>query len=257
MSRIYFHTKYEGTAEIQGSERAWAGILCDDLFATALGVSRESRYGSERITAFRNITTGYVAYLDDEQFLQQFPVWLTGIMHNHFRIDGNLVSTYAAGINTALVVGSDPVKLLARIHGQCESHCYVAGRNREWLANIIDQGVTVGVLRKNQGWPALARRLRWRDDQPVVLSYSVTEQFPNNEIANCDENTWENISEHDAWDYAFDNLQQQSESLELKPDNWGSFYFDPGINGFAIREYVDALVNTTEGAHHASKRTME
>ena len=35
MSRVYFHSK-DGTAELRGSERAYAGCMCEDLMIAAV-----------------------------------------------------------------------------------------------------------------------------------------------------------------------------------------------------------------------------
>lgn len=101
-------------------------------------------------------------------------------------------------LNTALAVGNEPLALAAKIHGWCESHCWVDGPDRNWLADIIDAGLEAGLYRRgiwyepapgaerkwsSQGWESVTELLRSRDDGPVVLSYSVCDQFPNSHIA--------------------------------------------------------------------------
>ncbi len=97
-------------------------------------------------------------------------------------------------LNTALVLGSPILALAAKLHGWCESFCWVEGPNRKWLADLIDEGLSAGIYRRgiwyeakpdtarewsSQGWENCTGLLRSRDDGPMVLSYSVCEQFPD------------------------------------------------------------------------------
>lgn len=58
----------------------------------------------------------------------------------------------ALAANTALVLGSDAVKMAARIHAQCEIHGYFEGKNRKWAADIVRKGRQAGIFRANMGW---------------------------------------------------------------------------------------------------------
>jgi len=108
------------------------------------------------------------------------------------------VESFALLLNTALVLGSDPVCLAARLHGQCEIHAYVEGPNRAWLADVIEAGLDQGVYRPvlrpmgpdgsqgepfPTGWAEVVELLRRDSDDPVVASYSVTDGFPNPGVA--------------------------------------------------------------------------
>jgi hypothetical protein len=111
---------------------------------------------------------------------------------------GQPLQAFSLILNTACQVGSDAVKLAARLHGQCELHAWVDGPNRAWLADIIQAGLHSGVFRKgiwyqdvpngpkdkwsDQGWGDVIALLRERDDEPVVTSYSVTDRFPNRSL---------------------------------------------------------------------------
>jgi len=254
MSRIYWHSEDEDTAEVHGSERAHAGVLCSDLLVVSLGVNR--RWIDDRdIAAYRRVVTGYVKESSDHRFVLDFQSWLSGIGENYFLINGRDVSVFTAALNTAYVLGSDPMKLLARLHGQCELHCYVEGANRAWLADIIERGRTVGIMRKDSGWESVVTLLRSRNDSPVVTSYSVCEQFPNSGIASWqapeDEDgelnydAWYDLPDEDRWSLAIAGLRKRKGGLELKPGNWNTFYFGSGVNGFHILEHVYSLHNDT------------
>lgn len=115
------------------------------------------------------------------------------------RIAGHDLTTANLESNTALVAGSDVVALAAKLDGWNERHCWVEGPDRDWLAGLIGQGLEAGILRRglwysdtpdgpkdqwsSQGWEELVPWLRARDDEPVVLSYSVGDGFPNQWIA--------------------------------------------------------------------------
>lgn len=80
-------------------------------------------------------------------------------------------------LNTALVSGSDPVRLLARLDGCMGRVNYVEGHNRNWLASLLEEGLDSGVLLRFRGqgdeespWAALAAFLRTRNDEPVIVS---------------------------------------------------------------------------------------
>lgn len=104
---------------------------------------------------------------------------------------GHRIKLFSLVLNTAVRVGSDPVKLAARLHGQCELHCWVDGKDRAWLAGIIARGLEDGVFRdvsavtgsrggplvEKGTWESVMQLLISRDDEPVVTSYSVCESF--------------------------------------------------------------------------------
>jgi hypothetical protein len=179
MSRIYFRTQHEGTAELSGRERAWMGMLVRDLAATVLpvfGDGIEPRINPEHGDRFRRgsqIDRANVALWMGHDHL-------TPTLTDH---DGTPLDSFSLQFNTVLALGSDPVALMARLHGQCELHCYVEGPDRAWMADLIDAGQAAKVMRPGQGWHQVAALLRGRDDQPVVCSYSVTEWFPNAYVA--------------------------------------------------------------------------
>jgi hypothetical protein len=145
---------------------------------------------------------------------------------------------------------------MARLHGQCELHAYVEGANRAWLADIIERGRETDVLRPQMKWEQVAEFLRSRDDCPVVTSYSVCDQFPNRHVAGWvapmskyedtgeeyeDTDAWYDLPEAERWQRAMDGLRAQGNGLELKPDNWNTFHFRDGVNGFQLRRIAEAL----------------
>jgi hypothetical protein len=96
---------------------------------------------------------------------------------------GKPVSMGAVAGNTARRAGPDAVKLAARIHWQCEVHCWCEGGDRAWLAGVIGGGLQpggpfAGGPGRQLEWEPVVEFLRSRDDEPVVLSWSNGGQFP-------------------------------------------------------------------------------
>lgn len=228
MSRIYFHSP-SGDAEVRGWERASFGVLTDDLCARFMLTKFPN---DAEVAALKEMFSIPSGYRDASLFLRHdWEPWFT------------------VALNTTLRVGSDPIKLAARIHGQCEVHCWVAGPNRAWLARIIQQGREIGFYRRDSGWEEVMVLLRSRDDEPVVLSYSVCESFPNaNHLP--DPEGWDReklgsdwfyeLSKEETWARAFPALVESGGGLELKPDGWSEFYFSGNESAFEWRDRINA-----------------
>jgi hypothetical protein len=263
MSRIYFHGEH-GEAEVYGPERHYMGGICADLFVMALNLEHDWD-SPEHPSPIRRILspTHYAAdpRYKGREFARTLGTALrVGSDETSLVVEGKRVDVFAATLNTAYVMGSDATKLMARLHGQCELHAYVEGPNRAWLAAMIERGRETDVLRPNMGWEATVELLRSRDDCPVVTSYSVCEQFPNAHVADwnapIDEESgekvwddWYDIEEAERWRLAMEGLRAQGSGLELKPDNWETFYFRDRVNGYQLRRIAEEL-NSPELATH-------
>jgi hypothetical protein len=167
-------------------------------------------------------------------------------------VAGVKLRTANIDLNTALIAGSDPVALAAKIHGWCESHCWIEGPDREWLAEIIDEGVENGLFRRgfwyadtpdgpkdkwsSQGWEEVLTLLRSRDDEPVVLSYSVSERFPNEYIAGWDgpEDSWYDLPDAEQWERALTGLREQRPWARLAPDTLYDVTFGPPVTVYDL-----------------------
>lgn len=204
MSRVYFHTQH-ATAELRGSERAHLGSLVNDLTAGFL----RSTYSQDVEQLLALVKPGHWLHRVDRKapgwlrpWAESFTMALTGSLSGEFlQWKGRDIDPFSVCLNTALRYGSDPVRLAARIHGQCEIHAWVDGKNRAWLADLMQQGLDEQVYRagiwyvdracegspakqpdrkwSDQGWGEVMALLRSRDDGPVVMSYSVCDSFPN------------------------------------------------------------------------------
>jgi hypothetical protein len=264
MSRIYFHSEQE-TAEVKGWERAWAGKLCLDLLRVALQVDKHDREPNP----LRRIIPkdSYLSDTKGAEFANALDAWLYS--SNHFVVEGHKISPFSASLNTAWAMGSDPMRLMARLHGQCEIHAYVEGPNRAWLADIIEQGREVGIMRSESGWEGVVALLRSRDDGPVVTSYSVCQQFPNEDMVELAGYTWPEdedgdpdyetfyeMPESERWRLAMTGLRLKADSLEMRPKNWNEFYFNHGVNGFELRAIADRLEREARPANDDMERSI-
>lgn len=160
-------------------------------------------------------------------------------------INGHRLHTSNIELNTALVAGSDVVALAAKIHGWCEVHAWVDGQDRDWLAGLVEQGLETGIFRRgvwydngpdeertwaSQGWEELVPFLRARNDEPVVMSYSVCDQFPTPHIEDWQ---WQPTELPDDWRPSWANDEKglaewesfgeetkQEERNEARQDSW-------------------------------------
>lgn len=265
MSAIYF-TSPTDEAKLRGSERSYMGHIAGDALLTALTITDshnymsmeedarqgvcnllrvpESTYRFGRTFDPKHVHTTLIVAMSEEYFLmptgEEMPVWTTGM-------------------NTVLSTGNDAMMLTARLHGQCEIHCYVEGPNRAWLADIIEQGRSTGLYRPEQGWEGVAEMLAKDDRDPVVCSYSVCDIFPSDECAidtqmwhpEVDDETgdwlneeeWYNMPPERQWDLCMEGLRKTSKEgcwLELTPEhwNWPDWHFRHPINGYHVRDVI-------------------
>jgi hypothetical protein len=283
MSRVYFHSP-SGEAELWGGERAWLGGLCSDI---AVGIlDPASNYDRLRslVKPGHYVSQGGAG---PAQWASSLALAVrVGFDGSVFAWNGHDIDSFDLVLNTAVAVGSDVTKLAARIHGQCEIHCYCEGIDRAWLAQLITRGRDQGVLRDlhkfrdlESSWESIARFLLDRDDEPVVMSYSVTDSFPNRHAADWappddpdwipeyyrdtddwaamseDEreqvradhagDRWYDLPDSERWDLGMAALRARPGGLRLDPANWQDFGFGHGLSVLDLlapdyRERLDA-----------------
>jgi hypothetical protein len=233
MSRIYFHSS-DGDAEVRGSERAYFSMLINNI-ALAILDPKLNRKRLEQIIVDKD---SYVLReKDDLHFANTFEIWFSVSMGARFQVNEKIADSFEIALNTAHIMGNDPIKLATRIHGQCEIYCYVEANNKNWLAEIIEKGMKTKIYRANQGWEDVISLLKSSKDSPIVLSYSVCDQFPSASAANySDYEGWYDLSDEQKWNMGIEGIRKEH-GLEMKPDNWDSFFFMNGITAF------DAVAN--------------
>lgn len=265
MSRVYFHSEH-GEAELRGSERAWLAWIASGPAQTYWAIDRGTgfdrareivemipktgaEYGdgqylipmlaeaiaedeaNKRLWAQHDRTKAgpwpNTSYAKGRQLVQALE---TALRVNGFPIVAAGVTLQTANIelNTALALGSEPLALAAKIHGWCESFCWVDGPDRKWMADVIDDGLDAGIYRRglwytnspndtekqwsSQGWEECTALLRSRDDGPVVLSYSVCDQFPDVGISPLWPEWPEGVP--GKWDALSEEQRQERERIE-------------------------------------------
>lgn len=237
MSAIYFHSEQD-TVSLRGSERAYMGVLTGDLLVAAIG---DLDYARDWLTPM----------LPPDCFGLRAPssnlrLYLRTGYDSVFIVDGESIPTWLVALNTAWVIGGDPMRLLARLHGQCEIHCWVDGPNRQWLAGIIHRGLDSDLYRHGQGWEKVVEFLEGSADGPVVCSYSVCDSFPNFESLPAD-HPLRASKDHDddiydafwnlpdKWTPCMAGLRADDPTLELRPDTWEDYRFVGGHSVFSLR----------------------
>ena len=199
MSIVYFHTS-DGEAELAGAERhhcaslaesLGAGLLC--YHAEALGLSR--------------------AYREPGMFR-------VAVGEQKLKVAGEEIDGWPVLLNTAMVLGSDVLAFMTRLHAQCEIHGWVAGEDRAWLAALITTGLDTGVLRRtvreySNGWEDVIALLRARDDGPVGMSYSVCSQFPHRGMLDVDELAWDGMTRYERFSACMPTIA----NMQFGPNN--------------------------------------
>ncbi|WGH21896.1 hypothetical protein SEA_TROGGLEHUMPER_11 [Rhodococcus phage Trogglehumper] len=237
MSRLYFHSQAE-TVEVLGAERSHVAILSE-----AIG------YGVLEAVLGKALLAELVGYRPGES-TRHLQLLVRNTEDPLYMYGGMPITAWPLLLNTALAVGSDAVKFATRVNAQCELFAWVAAKDRDWLSDIIDDGVHQGVLRREMGWEVLVEMLA-RGTGPVVMSYSVMDSFPNHLNS-----TWESspdigideaseqfdaLSTEDQWEYGMDWLYRQEERmLQLKPENWSKVRLGHSFTAFDLEKIVRA-----------------
>lgn len=251
MSRVYFNDG-EQCVELSGSERAHMNSVCNDLFLSAANLHyfkyadqisiwnrlRESLPGSDYVWDFG----------DRYHQLKSLETFLSVGSGRKIVVEGYGHSLFGVMLNTAYCMGSGPVKLMARIHGQCEVHGYIRGESRSWVANIIALGRGYGIYREQEGWEEVMDMLRSNSTRTVVTSYSVCDIFPCPYELQSNQGLEEDEREHYAeWFYSLPKEEQwqiglgelyEQPLLEITPENWEGYYFDTGLTAFDWMNWV-------------------
>lgn len=243
MSRIYFHFDDGSNAEIYGSERAYMGILINGLAFPCFGVSKYGVGDDPILDMMPGFTRGSDIRIEDN-----VAMWLTSIMgENAFLLpDGDKASTWQVILNTVYAIGQPMLRLLVRLHAQCEIHCYALDEDLEGVRGAVAAGIESGLYRKGQGWEELLPKLV----RPFACSYSVCSQFPNAENLDIDgdrkHDEWLELPFEDQWEQAWGALtKDDSKMLRLK-DLDKDYGFGCRLTAFDIRRMADSA---TSGEH--------
>lgn len=261
MSGITFESKSRSVS-VRGSERFYAGYVTGHLTSVFLDIGSNKELLVKAIPAFHHLRT---MDINSPQWDSSFEA---SFYHGSLNLEvgGKKINGFHLSLNTASAIGDDAVKMLARIHAQCEIHGFVAGNNRAWMADILAKG-SVEVFRPDSGWAEVVELLRESDDGPVVMSYSITDdflstasvewvsdRFSEQDIEDPDafnengytawqqaEEDWYDLDRKTKWDYAQKWLNANaSKGLEITPEAWPITF---GPNGMTAGKLVETLRN--------------
>lgn len=255
MSRIYFHTPTD-EAELRGSERAHMGLLVSEALLWSLNLQKDGAFFERNARTILKVLHSGGGYPLVPKFLPTHLSVSSG--NDYFDLgDGRRIEVWSCALNTLLASGSDPMKLAARLHGQCEIHAFVEGPNRKWLAGVMWDGRDMGVFRDDQDWEDVIKLLLSRDDEPVVTSYSVCDGFPNSYVAERGgfwkspedydgepSDAWYDLSPEEQWDLSMQAVRKPEYGCELTPDRWAwpdMFFGEHPITGWNVAEAAHAL----------------
>lgn len=232
MGSIYFHSP-SGTAAVP-RERAHLGLLTQDT-AIALLLDTVSTPDLSAALSSSSMARSTIGPQGVNRKLLAMALGTFGDTKPAFVIDGEPVAHWQLLLNTLMEHGSDAMRLAVRIHAQCEIHCYAEGQDRAWLADLIRDALAEGVFQAEQSWPKVIDLLMSRDDEPVVLSYSVTEGFPNPfettwepEDGDSDQDSWYELPPETRWAGGLEWLRGHANAtkmLRMEPDGWSDYRF--------------------------------
>ena len=244
MSRVTFQSR-NGEAELLGRERAYAGVMLTDFSLGLLGLD-----GYGMMDMLRKVVPerAHLSTYKPDYQQQGFRTYWS-VVDEPMVVNGEKLYPFNLALNTAVVAGSDQIILLARMHATCEIFGYVEGPDRAWLADIIDTNfdLDLGILRDDMGWEAVSELLRADEDGPVVMSYSVTDGFPDpyrllevdDEKEGSDErmwDKWDKLTDDQRWDMGIQDLRQRGKgNVDLSPSQWGR-NFGNGWNVFHLKQ---------------------
>lgn len=195
MSRVYWHGQHV-TSELLGSERAYMGVLCTDL---AMPVVSQRYLGTLPHPFTRVLPPGEPSWpvTSDENVRLYLGDYRASLI-----FDGARHDAFEVVLNTVIATESPALCLLARLHGSCEIHAWVAEEDREWLAGVIEAARVSNIYRPGMGWESVVEHLRNGDGGPVVTSYSVCDSFPSMGACDWMDPGWPpEMVENNAYDY--------------------------------------------------------
>jgi len=255
MSRMYFHSISE-TTEVHGSERAYGNCLSSNISLALLNIDSwyddiirlldKDHYINQTLHNNMRFREPYI--LKQEVVRQLETAIKVGYEEKILVLDDKPIDTWHLLLNTALLVGSDAIKLLTRLHAQCEIHAIIRGKNRGWFADIIEKGRSENILREKVGWEETVKMLRSNNKETVVTSYSVCNSFPNGGIADWevpynkeddepDWDKWYDFSEKKRWHLGLRGIiKKYGTSTELCPETWNDIRFGDGMSAFDLHK---------------------
>lgn len=220
MSYVAFHTA-SGDAKLSGAERSHADILISQVSLAVLETGISPSFDDRESPMLHVLTDDcYLRRLDmnPRAWWSSFRVWWLASKHE-ILVGGQPRDIFPLQLNTVMIVGNDQLRLLARLHGQCEIHTYVEEANRSWFADVVEQGLASGLYRSELGWDDVIELARRPNDGPLVTSFSACESFPEGD---------------DTFDEGMAKLRGRNGKLEIKLDGLAAYRFGHNLSVFDL-----------------------
>jgi hypothetical protein len=152
-------------------------------------------------------------------------------MGDYLILNEEKVDLFVLCLNSAIEVGNEHIRLMARLHGQCEIHAYFMPEDFPYFSQLIATGLEREIFRQGVGWDKV-KQLFDEAKSPIVTSYSVCEQFPAAHLTDIDDSdddsAWWQMDDDSQWDAAFAGLQNEK-GLRIAPDVQ---FFGDGTSAF-------------------------
>lgn len=231
MSHVTFQTRTQ-SVQLRGSERLHLGSLVFDIGYALLGIDDLGGYDRWAPLLHEDLR------VSDQREWDWRSSWETRI-RTHIWVANPVLHSPRGEVramdviyNTAMAAGSDLIKLAARIDGQCEIHGWIPEDDRPWVADLIDQALSMGIYRRtlkghSQGWEDVTSLLRASETGPVVMSYSVENSFLEDarQALEIGDDDWEDLPPAHRWRKAMDWLENAPGNRRIARDGWGSFRY--------------------------------
>jgi hypothetical protein len=212
MSYIAFHTKGREEVKVWGSERAHMQLLMADIAAAVLPRGLGSVHPFVNIIPVRD-QDRWVPQLTEGRHAMWIPIYLSAHSDTKLHFNGEDHETFETVINTILAMNSDIMSFMAKVWGNCESHGWFPPEDHMFFASIINEGLDRHILRSGKGWDQVLEMFSAGLEDPIVMSYSVTDGFPNAALAGHDyeedEEWWLNTSAEEQWDVCVAALKEK------------------------------------------------
>lgn len=158
-------------------------------------------------------------------------------------------------LNTVLKLGDNPLKLAAIIVGQASLHCHIDPNAKQWVAALIEQGLSNGTFRPEKGWENIIALLKEDSPYPCVLSDGGSDPFPHwqddftseateietDDDEEYDEDKYDRLIEsfealpyQEQWDIAYKHLEKKDDIFKLSPETWDSLEFGNGLSAWDL-----------------------
>lgn len=240
MSVIYFHHRNGHVDEIAGSERARMDVLTEKVALSGLNFNQAwgKRHWIQDLLPPGAMSQS--AILDSANA----PACLGSFGVKHLQYRDKIWPAWQVRGNTALLLGSDLVKLCTRIHMECESWLRIESDNRQWFAGLCERALMEHIFSPGCGWAQAIESIGNFNDSPIVMSFSGTQEFPCKDILADSEisaQDWSKMSHDRRWELGLVALRRSYP--EISPGNFRTYRYGDGANFLNL----EALVANTAG----------